>query len=269
MMTGRNKVTLAREHGAEQVMAWRRKYDAPPPSIDEANALQRTIETDIRYDLLPGGVPRRAFSHLHAMAAGLLACYCADHVHVHVHICDPVCPMFVCTAPRAWRWSASESGLFGSRASHLRCGRGGQSWSLHTATHCAPSSSWSTKYQTSPSITSTCRQPRRCCMRSETLHPATHPQDAVSHTPTLACERLQFDADLNHLHHHGLWGDKSGVVRHGRYLVDEARVRAAQEAMRQQVNENIAYSTFRPETDEVVEAAFTAESAGSEIAEIE
>ena len=57
-------------------------------------------------------------------------------------------------------------------------------------------------------------------------------------------------------------------VRHGRYLLDESKVRAAQEAMRQQVSQNIAYTTYS-ETGEVVEAAFTAKEAGREVAEIE
>jgi hypothetical protein len=38
-------------------MAWRRNYDAPPPTIAPDNALQRTIEEDPRYEPYPGGIP--------------------------------------------------------------------------------------------------------------------------------------------------------------------------------------------------------------------
>ena len=38
-------------------MAWRRKYDGPPPAIAPDNALQRTIEEDPRYEPYAGGIP--------------------------------------------------------------------------------------------------------------------------------------------------------------------------------------------------------------------
>jgi 2,3-bisphosphoglycerate-dependent phosphoglycerate mutase len=38
-------------------MAWRRKYDGPPPAIAPDNALQRTIEEDPRYEPYACGVP--------------------------------------------------------------------------------------------------------------------------------------------------------------------------------------------------------------------
>jgi 2,3-bisphosphoglycerate-dependent phosphoglycerate mutase len=38
-------------------MAWRRNYDAPPPTIAPDNALQRTMEEDPRYEPYPGGIP--------------------------------------------------------------------------------------------------------------------------------------------------------------------------------------------------------------------
>uniref|UniRef100_A0A7S3BHJ4 Phosphoglycerate mutase n=1 Tax=Haptolina ericina TaxID=156174 RepID=A0A7S3BHJ4_9EUKA len=86
--------------------------------------------------------------------------------------------------------------------------------------------------------------------------------------PTATPLIYEFDSTLNHIRPHGFWGDQPSAVRHGRYLLDESKVRAAQEAMRQQVSQNIAYTTYS-ETGEVVEAAFTAKEAGREVAEIE
>ena len=85
--------------------------------------------------------------------------------------------------------------------------------------------------------------------------------DVPTATPLL----YEFDEQLNHLKRHGEWGDRPTAPRHGRYLVDEARVRAAQLAMRQQVSQDIAYSG----PTGVVEPAFTASRAGSKIAEID
>ena len=39
--------------------------------------------------------------------------------------------------------------------------------------------------------------------------------------------------------------------------------------MRQQVNQDVSYNTYRPDGGKLVEAAFTAQSAGSELAEID
>ena len=55
--------------------------------------------------------------------------------------------------------------------------------------------------------------------------------DVPTATPLL----YSFDEQLNHLKRHGEWGDRPTAPRHGRYLADEERVRAAQLAMRQQV----------------------------------
>ena len=85
--------------------------------------------------------------------------------------------------------------------------------------------------------------------------------DVPTATPLL----YSFDEQLNHLKRHGEWGDRPAAPRHGRYLVDEERVRAAQLAMRQQVSQDIAYSG----PSGVVEPAVTASRAGSEIAEID
>lgn len=58
-------------------------------------------------------------------------------------------------------------------------------------------------------------------------------------------------------------------VRHGRFLVDEAKVRAAQNAMREQVTQNIAYSINAPADGECPMKAFQAASAGRELVDIE
>ena len=47
-LTGFNKKELAEEHGVEQVMAWRRTYNCPPPAIEGANPLQRSMVVDER-----------------------------------------------------------------------------------------------------------------------------------------------------------------------------------------------------------------------------
>ena len=48
-LTGNNKRALAEEHGVEQVMAWRRKYDEPPPPLPADSPLQQMMEKDERY----------------------------------------------------------------------------------------------------------------------------------------------------------------------------------------------------------------------------
>ena len=48
-LTGNNKRALAEEHGVEQVMAWRRKYDEPPPPMPSDSPLQQMMVKDERY----------------------------------------------------------------------------------------------------------------------------------------------------------------------------------------------------------------------------
>ena len=88
--------------------------------------------------------------------------------------------------------------------------------------------------------------------------------DVPTGTPLL----YDFDEDLKHVHVHGLWADREGCVRHGRFLCDEARVRAAQLAMRDQVRQDIAYSPLSADGN-LVQAAFAAQTAGRALAEIE
>lgn len=203
MMTGRNKFQLAREHGAEQVMAWRRRYEEPPPPIERDNALQVAIEADFRYDMLSEGVPD---TESLAMVRERLA---------------PLWEEVIAPA--------------------LQDGR-----TVMVVSH------------------------------GNTLRALVKQLDAVSDDdifhldlPTATPLLYEFDASLAHLQPHGLWADRAGVVRHGRFLVDESRVRAAQRAMRQQVSADIAYSTFRAETGEVVEPAVTAPIAGRLMAEVD
>ena len=53
--------------------------------------------------------------------------------------------------------------------------------------------------------------------------------------PTAIPLLYEFDGELRHLRRHGLWSDQPETIRHGRYLMDESHVRAAQDAMRKQV----------------------------------
>ena len=89
--------------------------------------------------------------------------------------------------------------------------------------------------------------------------------------PTGAPLLYEFDSQLQHLRPHGVWSDKASplCVRHGRYLVDESRIKAAQLAMREQVKQDIQYSTLGTDGRPVVQAAFTAPTAGRALAEIE
>ena len=52
-LTGRNKRSLAKEHGHEQVMRWRRGFAVPPPPISTKAPLQSAICRDERYRRRP------------------------------------------------------------------------------------------------------------------------------------------------------------------------------------------------------------------------
>ena len=55
-LQGLNKAETARQYGDEQVLAWRRSYDTPPPALDAADP--RCERADLRYArLAPGQVP--------------------------------------------------------------------------------------------------------------------------------------------------------------------------------------------------------------------
>ena len=198
-LTGMNKRELAREKGEEQVMAWRRKYDEPPPAIAPDNALQLAIEEDARYDPYPGGIPTTESL--------------AD-------VCKRVGPL--------WEETILPS---------LRAGK-----TVMVVTH------------------------------GNTLRALVMKIDGVTEEdvyftdlPTATPLLYDFDEQLNHLKRHGEWGDRPTAPRHGRYLVDEERVRAAQLAMRQQVSQDL--ETAGPTG--VVGPACTASRAGSEISEID
>ena len=48
LLTGENKVSCAQKWGVDQVMAWRRNFEDPPPEIAADSAIQRAIATDRR-----------------------------------------------------------------------------------------------------------------------------------------------------------------------------------------------------------------------------
>ena len=55
-LQGLNKGETARKYGDEQVLAWRRSYDTPPPALDASDP--RSESGDLRYAaLLPGELP--------------------------------------------------------------------------------------------------------------------------------------------------------------------------------------------------------------------
>jgi 2,3-bisphosphoglycerate-dependent phosphoglycerate mutase len=55
-LQGLNKAETAKKYGDEQVLAWRRSYDTPPPALDPSDA--RSERGDIRYaKLAPDQVP--------------------------------------------------------------------------------------------------------------------------------------------------------------------------------------------------------------------
>ena len=60
--------------------------------------------------------------------------------------------------------------------------------------------------------------------------------------PTAAPVVYPLDANCRPLQTYGTWGE-SDVPRHGRFLMDEARVKAAQRVMREQVERDVAIST--------------------------
>lgn len=55
-LQGLNKADMTKQYGEEQVLAWRRSYDVPPPALEESDP--RCERSDRRYaGLLPGQVP--------------------------------------------------------------------------------------------------------------------------------------------------------------------------------------------------------------------
>lgn len=55
-LQGMNKAEIARQHGEEQVLVWRRSYDTPPPPLEKTDS--RYPGNDPRYaSLAPGEIP--------------------------------------------------------------------------------------------------------------------------------------------------------------------------------------------------------------------
>lgn len=57
-LTGSNKRSLAKQHGVEQVMKWRRTFDSPPPLLPEEHPMQAALQADERYRDLAKEIPR-------------------------------------------------------------------------------------------------------------------------------------------------------------------------------------------------------------------
>jgi 2,3-bisphosphoglycerate-dependent phosphoglycerate mutase len=56
-LQGLNKAEMAKIHGEEQILVWRRSYDVPPPPLDDSSEFSPS--KDRRYaDLKPGELPR-------------------------------------------------------------------------------------------------------------------------------------------------------------------------------------------------------------------
>lgn len=167
-LTGHNKRELAQRYGAEQVQAWRRKYDQPPPPINADSPLQQMLLQDERYAVHEAGVP----------SAECLADTCARVQSVWAERIKPL----------------------------LLEGR-----TVMVVSH------------------------------GNTLRALVKLLDGVAEEgtfhldlPTAAPVVYALDAQARPLAPVGFWG-QSGVVRHGRFLMDEARVLAAQQVMREQV----------------------------------
>lgn len=212
LLTGENKVSCAQKWGVDQVMAWRRNFEDPPPEIAADSAIQRAIATDRRYDA--ARVPsRECLSAVSRRVAGL--------------------------------WE-------GTIAPALQEGR-----TVLVVTHG--------------------NTLRALVAYLDGLAPEdVYHVDLPTATPLL----YEFDADgagaeapvagLRHAREHGVWGEREGAARHGRFLVDESRVRAAQQAMRQQVLQDIAYSMVTaPTEDGEIKTAFTAPEARQRLSMIE
>ena len=200
MLTGQNKRDLAQVHGVEQVMAWRRKYDVPPPPA--VGRLQSAIANDARYQ----GLVRPPSSESLAM------------------VCKRLDPLWDETLRPA-----------------LEQGR-------------------------TVMVVSHGNTLRALVKRVEGLgEEDVFYLDLPTATPLL----YEFDASMQHIQEHGYWGDRRGIVRHGRYLVDMVRVRAAQDAMRMQVSQNIAFNINHDAGSKMIEAAYTAQKPGRTLAEID
>ncbi|KAL1505009.1 hypothetical protein AB1Y20_008772 [Prymnesium parvum] len=176
-LTGQNKAELAKQYGAEQVMAWRRSFDEPPPAALDTDPLQRTMSEDLRYAATNIAVPR--------------------------------CESLKDTLRRVettWRQTLQPALLEGKDVLVVSHGNA--------------------------------------------LRALVKLVDGVSErdvfhldVPTAAPIVYELDAQQRPVGAHGLWGT-SNVVRHGYFLVEDEKILQAQAAMRKQVEQNIAVSTF-------------------------
>lgn len=175
-LTGNNKRALAEEHGVEQVMAWRRKYDEPPPPLPNDSPLQQMMKKDERYAV-------------HNMSVPSAECLRDTCVRVDAVWTERIRPALL----------AGKNVMVVSHGNTLRA-----------LVKLVDGVSDGDTYH----------------LDLPTAAPVVYPLDA-------SCRPLQT---------YGTWGE-SDVPRHGRFLMDDARVAAAQRVMREQVERDVAIST--------------------------
>lgn len=175
-LTGNNKRALAEEHGVEQVMAWRRKYDEPPPPLPADSPLQEMMEKDERYAV-------------HNMVVPKAECLRDTYARVDAVWTERIRPALL----------AGKNVMVVSHGNTLRA-----------------------LVKLVDSVSD-----------GDTYH---------LDLPTAAPVVYPLDANCRPLQTYGFWGESS-VPRHGRFLMDDARVAAAQRVMREQVERDVAIST--------------------------
>lgn len=181
-LTGHNKRELAQEYGVDQVMAWRRKYDQPPPPLGDDSPIQRQLLEDERY--------------------------------------------------------AGES-VPSAESLQETCTRVDEIWTE----------------QIKPSLQA--GQNVMVVAHGNTLRALVKLVDGVSEedtyhldVPTAAPVVYPLDAACRPVQPFGFWGESS-AVRHGRFLIAEERVLAAQKVMREQVVRDVALSTVSSGGDSI------------------
>ena len=203
MLTGQNKRELAQEYGVDQVMAWRRKYDEPPP--DAVGRLQKMIQADDRYKRVPEGGVGEIIEVPQAESLAM--------------VCERLDPL--------WKETILPS---------LRAGRTVMVVSHGNTVRATSDESRLASLRPLPSATLARHSPQRLLVllllrRSPLLQLRALVKriDGVNEEgayfldlPTATPLVYEFDAAMEHLQPHGVWGDgPRAPVRHGRYLIEE------------------------------------------------
>lgn len=175
-LTGHNKRELARQYGADQVQAWRRKYDQAPPPIAAHSPLQQMLVRDERYAVHATEVPKSE-------------CLADTCVRVHGVWEESIKPLLL----------EGKTVLVVSHGNTLRA---------------------------------------LVKLLDGVAEEGTFHLDLPTASPVV----YSLDAQARPLAPVGFWG-QSTVPRHGRFLMDEAAVLAAQSVMREQVTRDVAIST--------------------------